>query len=540
MPDPNVSGAAAPKVVVLGRAGDAQQQLKQALDAIGVQTLAAGDLDQLDPELMRTAHPDVFLVSIDERTKDTSLARWQALFDAPGTTVVFDDADVTSRLSGWDLARWARHLASKVLGKPNDVLPPVQADAERLPHSPSLDEAILDFDHGNEIVNKDIGATAEESPGLSIGELSIDELTFDAGEKGIGAPAEESPGMTIGELIIDTGETDFAALSSQFEAEQQRAASEDRHSDAAPTLDELLAHDSSSLPDIDLDFSSPPVEATASAKPAPASAPPADLSSLELTPFDTTYAPVKAAAPKEPAVDMDLSAYALEPLHDESADVEAASPAPAPAPAPAKASEPAGKAKPAPAKAQATATAPSAGFATAPGVVAIVAGLGGPDAVRQVLAGLPKTLPVPVLLWQHLDAGKHDRLAQQLAKASALPVYLANPGDLARSGAVAVMAASVGVAHDAEGWRFNVADGGLAPALQSALGEPSSMVMVLSGADGSVVDIVAAHATRGSEARVQTPDSCFDGAAASALSGRGVTAASPVELAAAVASHWPA
>jgi chemosensory pili system protein ChpB (putative protein-glutamate methylesterase) len=173
-------------------------------------------------------------------------------------------------------------------------------------------------------------------------------------------------------------------------------------------------------------------------------------------------------------------------------------------------------------------------------VVAIVAGLGGPDAVRQVLAGLPKTLPVPVLLWQHLDAGKHDRLAQQLAKASALPVYLANTGELARSGAVAVMAASVGVKLDPEGWRFNVAEGGVAKALESALGEPSSMVMVLSGADGSVVDVAAAHATRGSEVRVQTPDSCFDGAAASALSVRGVAAASPVELAAAVATHWPA
>jgi chemosensory pili system protein ChpB (putative protein-glutamate methylesterase) len=118
-------------------------------------------------------------------------------------------------------------------------------------------------------------------------------------------------------------------------------------------------------------------------------------------------------------------------------------------------------------------------------------------------------------------------------------VYLASSGERARSGAVAVMAPNIGVDHDAGGWRFNVAEGGVATALESALGEPSSMVMVLSGADGSVIDIAAAHAIRGSEVRVQNPDSCFDGAAATALSARGVTAASPSELATAVAVHWP-
>lgn len=490
-----LDSSAAPKVVVLGRAGDAQQQLQQALVDIGVQSLATGDLDQLDPEQMRDAHPNVFLVSIDEATKDASLARWQTLFDAPGTTVVFDDADVTRHLSGWDLARWARHLVAKVLGKPGDVLPPVQADAERLPQTLALDETMPAFDRGAEVFGQDMDS----------------------------APVDST------EMTLDAGETDFAALSSQFEAQQLREASADKHSEVAPSLDEWLAHDAnaSSLPDIDVAISSAvtaPSEAVESAKPASASATPSTLTDLELTPFDTTYAAAKAVEPKEPAVDMDLSAYALEPLQYEAAqEMPAKKPAREPAMAPAAATPVAGVAS-----------------SSAAGLVAIIAGLGGPDAVRQVLAGLPKTLPVPVLLWQHLDAGKHDRLAQQLGKASALPVYLASPGELARSGAVAVMAASVGVAHDTGGWRFNVSQSGVASALESTLGEPASMVLVLSGADGSVVDMVAAHAARGSEVRVQTPDSCFDGAAASALNMRGVTAASPVELAAAAASHWPA
>jgi chemotaxis response regulator CheB len=61
--------------------------------------------------------------------------------------------------------------------------------------------------------------------------------------------------------------------------------------------------------------------------------------------------------------------------------------------------------------------------------VLILAGLGGPDAVRQLLSTLPDKLSVPVLLYQHLEVGKHERLVEQLAKISKLPVQLAREGD---------------------------------------------------------------------------------------------------------------
>lgn len=480
----------APRVVVLGRAGDAQQQLQHALDAIGAQTLATGEIDQLDPEQMRAARPDVILVSVDDRTNDASLDRWQSLFDAPGTTVVFDDADVTSHLSGWDLARWARHLAAKVLGRP-DVLPPVQPDAERLPKVAALDVTPA-------VIEPPTATTPDaDAFNLDIDTLDIDHLNIDDPAFTVHPAAQTTPALgTVDEI-------DFAALSTQFEAEQQRAAHEDTHAQAAPTLDELLARESPGLDSPELRVTAAPaaVATTQAKQVAPVSDAWQDSVSLELTPLDADHAPVRpASATSNNAVD--LSSYALEPL-------------------------------------QAQSTAPAAVSASSTGVIAIVAGLGGPDAVRQLLAGLPKTLPVPVLLWQHLDAGKHDRLAQQLAKASVLPVYLAKPGDLARPGAVAVMTASVGVKNDSEGWWFKTAEGGIAAALESALGEAVSMLMVLSGADGSVVDVAAAHAARGGEVRAQTPDSCFDAAAASALSARGVAATSAAQLAALAAKHWP-
>jgi len=268
---------------------------------------------------------------------------------------------------------------------------------------------------------------------------------------------------------------------------------------AAAPLDELMASESSTANTVAADAD--PAPKGKKDKRAGSKSTPKSSAILELSPLDADHTPVAPQA-RAPSADIDVGDYELEPLS----------------------AEPAGG---------------STVDSKAGGVIAIVAGLGGPDAVRQVLAGLPKTLPVPVLLWQHLDAGKHDRLAQQLGKASALPVYLARPGELARVSAVAVMTATVGVEHDVDGWWFNVAEGGVAAALASALIEPASMAMVLSGADGTVVSVVAAHAARGGEVRVQKPDTCFDGAAAAALSVRGITEATPAELAAQAATRWP-
>src|SRR5690606_8956386 len=51
------------------------------------------------------------------------------------------------------------------------------------------------------------------------------------------------------------------------------------------------------------------------------------------------------------------------------------------------------------------------------GAVVVLAGIGGPDAVRQFLGALPETFPRPVLMRQRLDGGRHDRLVRQLQRA---------------------------------------------------------------------------------------------------------------------------
>src|SRR5690606_3056985 len=62
------------------------------------------------------------------------------------------------------------------------------------------------------------------------------------------------------------------------------------------------------------------------------------------------------------------------------------------------------------------------------GAVLVEGGLGGPDAVRQLLAAIPEGFPRPVLVRLQLDGGRYDRLVKQMGRATQLPVALAEAG----------------------------------------------------------------------------------------------------------------
>ena len=479
------------RVVVLGHSGEAQQQLCHALDELGANTLAVGDFGQLDPNQMREQQPDVWLVSVDENTDASVLEPWQPLFDDPDATVVFDDADVTRRLSGWDLARWARHLAAKVLGRDN-VLPPVSEDAERLPQSSASAPEHLELTLVDDTDAVFDGAAAPAS-GVS------DSAPIEAQEHG---------GLTL----VDDAE--FAALSASFAAERDQAAAPRIDAEPAISLDDLLRAQSADSDASDADAGTgSDADKAGSASKKDSSA----LSSLSLMDMAEDHSAPRKAAASKPAMSFDISGLSLQSMDGNadsgttaSASLAAAAEVPSQAPA---------------------------AVVQADGLIAIIAGLGGPDAVRQFLGALPSTLPVPVLLWQHLDAGKHDRLAQQLAKASKLPVYLAKVGDAAQAGAVGVIGAGVATVND-NGLRFVAGTGGASQGLASSLNDPATVIVVLSGAEAAIVDPARAHHEHGGKVLVQTPATCFDATAANALDGNGATVALPAELAAFATTRW--
>jgi chemosensory pili system protein ChpB (putative protein-glutamate methylesterase) len=181
--------------------------------------------------------------------------------------------------------------------------------------------------------------------------------------------------------------------------------------------------------------------------------------------------------------------------------------------------------------------APRAGGNTSGGgAVVVLAGIGGPDAVRQLLAGLPEAFPRPVLIQQRLDGARHDKLVRQMQRATAMPVQLAEAGQPLQRGHVYVLPTELGVVAGDDGLRF----GGDGSALFAQIPADDSAVILLSGSDPGMVDAAMTHAAHGALVAGQSPDGCYDPAAAQALVARGAEAGAPAELARKLATRWPA
>jgi two-component system, chemotaxis family, protein-glutamate methylesterase/glutaminase len=78
----------------------------------------------------------------------------------------------------------------------------------------------------------------------------------------------------------------------------------------------------------------------------------------------------------------------------------------------------------------------SASTATDIRIVGIGASAGGPQALRSILTGLPRELPIPVLMVQHIDAGFAEGFAAWLNESSNLPVHIASNGERLKPGHV--------------------------------------------------------------------------------------------------------
>lgn len=168
------------------------------------------------------------------------------------------------------------------------------------------------------------------------------------------------------------------------------------------------------------------------------------------------------------------------------------------------------------------------------GAVLVLAGIGGPDAVRQLLGSLPNDFPRPVLVQQRLDGGRYDKLVAQMQRATTLPVRLAEAGLAAIAGLIYIVPAELGITVSVEGIRFNEDGGDILAALPAA----DSAVLLLSGSDATLVDTVMNFGWAGAMVAGQSPEGCFDAAAPAALVARGGKSGQPAELAQRLAERW--
>ena len=112
----------APAVALLFDDTELGGQLREALCERGARIVHEGGVSSLSRELLQRVGADVLVVNLDD-SADDALDRLYEVIDDDRPRVVFNDAQASRALVGWDRARWARHLAVKVMAE-GDIDPP--------------------------------------------------------------------------------------------------------------------------------------------------------------------------------------------------------------------------------------------------------------------------------------------------------------------------------------------------------------------------------------------------------------------------------
>ena len=107
--------AAAAAVALLFDDVELGSHLRAALSEHGARIAHEGPLSSFDVVKLRQAGVNVLVVNLDDAVDDTALDLIYELVAAGDIPIVFNDAQASRGLDGWDRARWARHLAAKTL-----------------------------------------------------------------------------------------------------------------------------------------------------------------------------------------------------------------------------------------------------------------------------------------------------------------------------------------------------------------------------------------------------------------------------------------
>ncbi|WP_456953540.1 chemotaxis protein CheB [Lysobacter sp. HA35] len=499
------------RVALLARPGAARDSVRGALLDIGADIVAEEDPGASSPDAIRSVSPDVLMIVLDAVSEST-LDRFDSMLGDPAIEVMFEEADVAAARDGWEAARWRRHLAAK-LNHREDVLPPVAGGdvvpaidplAVQLEEMISTDDAefppaaqvsLPEGATGGEDFSVFDPAQAESADaGIEDYVLSVHGLELEPGA--IDLPASETAGLDLDGAFDTSGfdglppvtgpdfsASDFDPLLAELDAELP-----DTPLPELPSLPETewqggLVDDFVAVEEVSFDDVAP-----APAVPPPL--PPMGFGELSLADDVTPVpAPSNGSTRSHDIGDLERRIASLE-LVDDTKPVSS-------------------------------------------GVVLVLAGIGGPDAVRQLLSGLPARFTKPVLIRQRLDGGRYDKLVGQLQRAASLPVALAVSGETIQGGQIYVLGDDMGVSEDA----ITFATGDL-DTLIGRIPAAKSAVLVLSGADAGMTDAIAGLVADGAYVGAQSPDGCYDAAAASAVASRGAISAPPSELAAQLAGRW--
>lgn len=465
-------------------------QLRAALSERGARIVHEGTLADLDHARLLDAGASVVVVNLDDEANEEALDRLYGMLDGDRPRVVFNDAQASRGLDGWDRARWARHLAVKVMAE-GDIDPP------RPEHARQVD--IQAMGPGAE-------AAVSEAVPVPVAEPAIGvippPLAAEPVEPVAGAVAEPPPLPSPAPVSDDTDSQHTVAESETLAAELEALLAADEQPDSesadadtgdafdadatlpplydgdfsAPLADEGDAHPVAAVSDgaatagSELAFADVSESSEVRAEAAPAAAPTFDLDHLSLLANDDDAPPLAAVSERAGATASAAPAAPAWDLLDQDAPVIAASESEAPVRHDAsdfgieKVSAADFLAPDADAGHEASPIEPGLSLelvsleeAIAPQhyepnefvlddlgsalsrLVVLGATTEGTESVCRFLSALPAGLRTTLLHTQHLAGKPADGLVEYLAQHCALPVRLVEPGMRARNGEVLVV-----------------------------------------------------------------------------------------------------
>jgi len=119
-------------VALLYQTSQLEGHLKDALKELGAAVVYEALTAQMDRDALEGSGAHVVIVNLDPEI-ESHLDEVYDLLDDERYNVVFNDAQVSSELSGWEQARWSRHLAAKIMGRPEVSDPPRPAGSQAPP-----------------------------------------------------------------------------------------------------------------------------------------------------------------------------------------------------------------------------------------------------------------------------------------------------------------------------------------------------------------------------------------------------------------------
>ncbi|HET7925221.1 MAG TPA: chemotaxis protein CheB, partial [Rhodanobacteraceae bacterium] len=150
-------------------------------------------------------------------------------------------------------------------------------------------------------------------------------------------------------------------------------------------------------------------------------------------------------------------------------------------------------------------------------VYVLGASIGGPEAVRDFLAELPRDYPALFLLAQHMGAEFVDLMAQQLAKATPLTVRTPTHGERVGHGDVVIVPTTHRLQVDADGvvlLERASSDGAYSPSIDRVLHDAAdryganASAIIFSGMTTDAIEGAKYLASKGGTVYAQHPDTC--------------------------------